>query len=287
MTETIIRKSIASIEDTDTITEIRPLVGGDINQVYRVDTAHSRYCIKVNLADHFPGMFEAERLGLELLDRRSQFRIPGVFSVFEHGNQSALILEYLDSLSPQPGFWETFGELLADMHQQSAEQFGLDHSNYIGRLNQDNDPTKDWVSFFRDHRLQPQVERALNSGAITRDDAKKFDRFYNEIPSLFPEEPPALTHGDLWSGNYIVSSEGPALIDPAIAYSHRETDLAMMQLFGGFDGRLYDAYHSVYPLETNWRSRMKIYQLYPLMVHVNLFGGGYRISVLETLSNYQ
>ena len=136
-------------------------------------------------------------------------------------------------------------------------------------------------------RLQPMVEMAVNNGDVNFVEAKIFDKFYLRLNELLPIEKPAFIHGDLWGGNYLCSSEGsPVLIDPAIYYGHREMDIGMMHLFGGFEARLFDYYNEEFPLEKGWRNRIELNQLYPLMVHVNLFGRSYWSRVHNILRQF-
>src|SRR5690606_6795024 len=153
---------------------------------------------------------------------------------------------------------------------------------------QDNTPAGDWTEFFRERRLLPQVERAIENGRAPAALAQGFDRLFDRLPELVgPAEPPARLHGDLWGGNLHVDERGlPCLIDPAVYGGHREMDLAMMRLFGGFSERVFAAYDEAYPLSPGAKDRVTLYQLYPLLVHVNHFGGSYLASVQQALARY-
>jgi protein-ribulosamine 3-kinase len=257
------------------------LTGGDINDVFQIESR----VIKVNSGHTFPSMLPLEADALELL---SPFiRTPKVHNYGESAYYQFLELEYIPSGSKTTPFWIEFGEKLAHLHQQSANQFGLDFDNYIGSLRQSNTQKNTWEEFLIDERLQPMVEMAVNNGDVNYVEAKIFDRFYNRINELIPIEPPSLIHGDLWGGNYIAASNGdPVLIDPAVYYGHREMDIAMMHLFGGFDSHLFIRYYEVFPLDKGWEDRIKINQLYPLMVHVNLFGRSYWEQVHNILQQF-
>ncbi|MEJ2596144.1 MAG: fructosamine kinase family protein, partial [bacterium] len=187
----------------------------------------------------------------------------------------------------KPDFWEEFARLLAELHKNTQPYFGLDHDNYIGSLVQSNFRHDAWTDFYREQRLEPQLRLAREAGHFNRNVTRAFDRFYHRIERIFPAEPPALLHGDLWSGNFMVNENGSAvIIDPAIYYGHREMDLGMSMLFGGFDRRFYSAYDQHFPLEPGWQERMDYCNLYPLLVHVNLFGGGYVQQVEQIIRRF-
>lgn len=264
-----------------------PLGGGDINEAYRLDTTAGLFFMKFNSASRYPGMFEKEAAGLHLLASTGEIRVPGVILHGQAGDDIFLVLEYINSTSRKNTFWSDFGRSLARMHRHSADFFGLDHDNYMGAIPQSNRKHMAWSEFFILERLEPMVKMARNDGFLTRDSISSFERLYKKLPEIFPPEPPALIHGDLWTGNHMVDEKGNAcLIDPAVHYGHREMDIAMSRLFGSFAPEFYDAYHAEYPLEKGWRERVDICNLYPLLIHVNLFGEGYVGSVERIVSRY-
>src|SRR6185436_7332699 len=169
------------------------------------------------------------------------------------------------------------GRGLAALHKFGAPYFGLDHDNFIGSLDQANDRRAAWADFYRDLRLEPLVARAAERGLVGVQLRRDFERLFERLDSLVgPAEAPARLHGDLWGGNLHVDERGqPCLIDPAVYGGHREIDLAMMRLFGGYGPRVFDAYEEAWPLSEGHERRTPLYQLYPLLVHVNLFGSGY------------
>ena len=169
------------------------------------------------------------------------------------------------------------------MHKQTDEKFGLDFDNYIGTLPQNNTQDKNWVDFFIRNRLLAQLDVGNYSLSVRQD----FEKLFKKLPDLFPNEKPAILHGDLWSGNFLVKDrETPVLIDPAIYFGNREMDIAMCKLFGGFHADFYASYNEEFPLESDWEERINLCNLYPLLVHVNLFGGGYLNQVKNILSYY-
>lgn len=276
-------KAAAERELNSVIGAVRHVGGGSINQAAKIETESGRVFIKWNDANRFPGMFEAEAKGLKLLSQYSTFCVPKVIACGSAGETSFLLLEYLEGGKTD---WRAAGIALADMHRQTAEQFGLDHDNYIGSLAQKNTPHSTWADFFADERIMRQVDLAVSNGKLDRADRLRAENFCKRIGELFPHEPPSLLHGDLWNGNFMFAGKGPSVYDTAVYYGHREMDLAMTELFGGFDPEFYESYAEVFPLEKHWKQRTRYCNLYPLLVHVNLFGGGYIREVRSILSSF-
>jgi fructosamine-3-kinase len=261
----------------------RRLGGGDINDAFEVTLTDGRTVfVKTNRSPP-QGMFPAEARGLEWLDQAGALRVPQVLA----SSESFLALEFLRSARRQPGFDETLGRGLAALHAFGSPSFGLGYDNFIGRLPQSNRMAPDWPSFYWTERLEPQLRLASDRGLIGGGPMRRFQRLQQELPNLVGDtEPPARLHGDLWGGNLHVDEDGaPCLIDPAVYGGHREIDLAMMRLFGGFGARVFDAYEEAYPLPAGASERVSLYQLYPLLVHVNLFGSTYVGSVERALSD--
>jgi fructosamine-3-kinase len=272
------------------VLELEPLRGGDINDAYRATLAGGRRAfVKTNRrAD--AEMFPAEARGLDWLREAGALRIPLVLAVSsgEAGAAAFLALEYLEPAPPRRGFDEELGRGLAALHRYGAPFFGLDTPNFIGRLPQPNTPAQSWPEFFRDRRLEPQLRLAEREGRAPGSLRSKLERLYTRLAELVgPPEPPARLHGDLWGGNLHGDDLGaPCLIDPAVYGGHREVDLAMMKLFGGFGSRVFAAYAESYPLAPGYEERVELYQLYPLFVHLNLFGGSYLASVERAVTRY-
>ncbi len=261
--------------------------GGCINNGGMLETQKGRIFLKWNRADLYPDMFAVEAQGLALLAGSKALKVPDVLSVYGGEKFSCLILEYIDSAAPAAGFWNAFGTQLAQIHKQQAEHYGLDHNNYMGSLQQVNDKKNDVITFFTACRLKPQLELARKHNKIDVEALTLFDKLINKLPELLVDDKPSLIHGDLWSGNFMVGSTGePVLIDPAVAYGHREMDLAMTRLFGGFNKEFYEAYHEAFPLQAGFADRFEIYNLYPLLIHVNLFGEGYMQQTLQIVKKY-
>lgn len=261
--------------------------GGCINRGGKLSTSHGSFFLKWNDVHKFPGMFNAESKGLQLLYQPNVIRIPHVIGVGEEGSFQFLLLEFIEQKSSIKNYWQQLGERLANLHRQQADKFGLDHNNYIGSLPQFNNQETSWINFFIEQRLNVQLRLAIDSRSVESTWIKKFESLYTKLKTLLPEESPSLVHGDLWSGNLITDEKGePCLIDPAVHYGNREADLAMTKLFGGFKLEFYDCYNEFFPLQKGYEKRMDIYNLYPLLVHVNLFGGSYKRSVENIVNEF-
>jgi fructosamine-3-kinase len=263
------------------VSRAEPVSGGDINEAFAVELSDARRVfVKAHRAAP-PGMFEAEARGLGWLAEAGALRIPRVVAV----GAAFLALEFLEPGRPEPGFDEKLGHGLAALHRTAPAGFGLDHDNFIGSLPQSNRSHVTWVDFYREERLGAQLELARKKRLASAAMERGFERLFKRLAELAgPTEPPARLHGDLWGGNLHVGPAGePCLIDPAAYGGHREIDLAMMRLFGGFSPRVFSAYAEAFPLAPGHAERVQLYQLYPLMVHVNLFGGSYVGSVERAL----
>ena len=261
--------------------------GGCINHVGVCETRNGSFFLKWNNLDRFPGMFEAEAKGLKMLKKSGPLYVPEVICRGEAEEFQFLVLENVREGRRAKDYWRNFGAGLARLHQTTAHNFGLDHDNYIGSLRQRNTQASSWTDFFRQHRLQVQLKLARDAGKVDTTLAKKFDSLFGRLNVLLSEETPSLVHGDLWGGNILITSKGqPCLIDPAIYFGSREMDLAMTQLFGGLDKSFFSDYENVFPLEPGYRERFDLYNLYPLLVHVNLFGGGYVRQVQSVLQTF-
>lgn len=269
------------------ILKVDSVAGGSINHCFKIITSNKSYFIKLNSASDFPQMFEKEAKGLRILRGTKLIKTPLVYTCGNFADEAYLIMEFINSSIKPSNFWENFGRQLADLHTISNNHFGLDHDNYIGSLKQSNTKNEDWISFFIEERINPQLKMALNQGAFSSKISQDFEKLFTKLENYFPKEKPSLLHGDLWSGNFMVGDKGEAIImDPAVYFGHREVDLAMTQLFGGFHPDFYAAYHEALSMEHDWEERLQLYNLYPLLVHVNLFGGSYINEVKNILQRF-
>jgi fructosamine-3-kinase len=259
------------------VSESVPVSGGCINNGARLTTDGAHYFLKWNASAPL-GLFEAEVEGLDAL------RVPGTLRVPEPlatggGLEGAawLLMEYLAPASATPDSDERLGRGLAAVHDAPPHELGVgwEKNNWIGSLEQQNAPTEGWSAFWRDRRIAPQLTLARAAGRLP---GPKWDHLLDVIPVALDDDiRPALLHGDLWNGNVYVTTGGePVVIDPAVYRGDGEVDLAMSELFGGFGRSFYDAYHEARPISTEYRShRRDLYQLFYLLVHVNLFGTSY------------
>lgn len=261
---------------------INSLYGGDINRVYKVIADQTSYVVKLNAAEEYPKMFEQESTGLKALSAvNGGVDAPEIVGFGRLENLQYLVLNYIAPGEDSNSFWRKFSSGLIAQHKTTASHFGFEGDNYIGSLHQSNKKHTRWDEFFIAERMIPQIKLAQDQEIISPDEVKKIEAFFVEVPSIWPEEPPALLHGDLWSGNFLVGKYNkPYLIDPSVYYGHREIDIGMSQLFGGFDPIFLDRYNNLFALEKGWEDRVKYNQLYPLMVHLNLFGRSYLSKIL-------
>lgn len=271
------------------LTGAKPLSGGDIHRAFRLSAADGReWFLKTNTAPQAAAMFKTEAQGLALLGASRSVRTPKISGYGATADGHAyLVLEYIAPGYKNRLFWENFGRGLASLHGNTSERFGFAHDNFIGSLPQSNTRHETWAAFYAEERLWPQMLLAREQGYFDKNTETQLDRLCQQLAWRCPQETPALTHGDLWNGNFLCDTAGqPVLIDPAAAFAHREMDLAMSRLFGGFDAAFYAAYEEAWPLEPGFDQRVEIYQLYYLLVHVNLFGGGYVARVKEILKRW-
>lgn len=272
------------------VTGASPLSGGDINDAFAVTLADGREVFAKTNPGADARMFWCEAQGLGWLAEAGAIAVPRVLAVSapDAAGPHFLALEMLHAGRRRRDYDEVLGRELAALHQAGADTFGFAHDNFIGSLAQDNTPAATWSEFYATRRLLPQVRMAMDGGRMPREWMASWERLAASLDDIVgPAEPPARLHGDLWGGNLHADAAGnPVLIDPAVYGGHREVDLAMLALFGGVSERMYDAYDEVSPLAPGWGSRVPLYQLYPLLVHVNLFGSSYLGAVERALRRY-
>jgi fructosamine-3-kinase len=260
--------------------EVRSVGGGSINEAHHVRLKDRREAFVKSRQETIPGEYASEAAGLAWLAEPGHVRTPAVLEVDER----YLALEWIEPGQLSESGVEELGRGLALTHAAGAEAFGVAAGPRatagFGSLRLSNEPTPDWPSFYAERRLRPLAALAFDRGTIAHPGIEAVERICEQIGELAgPPEPPARLHGDLWSGNVMADSDGrPWLIDPSAYGGHREIDLAMLALFGGWAGthpRIFDAYEECAPLAEGWRERVGLYQLMPLLVHALLFGGSY------------
>ena len=261
--------------------------GGSINETYRISLNNRSAFCKLNSVSKFPQLFQKEKAGLELIARQGIVKTPTVIDCFEQEDTQILLLEWVQSGERTEVFWKEFGERLATLHHVFADFFGLHEDNYMGSVPQSNRQQKNWAVFFVAERLQPMIDRCFRKGQLSLKHRQQFEKLQSRLATIFEEEKPSLLHGDLWSGNFMCNGAGePVLIDPAAYYGHRSVDLAMTTLFGGFRSSFYEAYNHHFPLPKNYEEQCAICNLYPLLVHLYLFGRSYLPQIENTLQHF-
>ncbi|NVJ62016.1 MAG: fructosamine kinase family protein [Gammaproteobacteria bacterium] len=262
------------------IESIAQVSGGCINDCYQVVTScDKRFFVKYHPAQT---MFEAESVGLKAISDAVTGLAPQVLAV----HHQAMVLEWLEERPASSAFWKDLAKQLADLHSNTQDSFGFVQDNYCGLTPQQNKPDKDGYRFFAEQRLQYQARIAYDSGRLNSEDLSAIEKVCFRLPELVPAQKAVLIHGDLWSGNLMNTAEGPKLFDPACYYGWPEAELAMTTLFGGFDDVFYQEYQMVSGISESWRERAKLYNLYHLLNHLNLFGGSYLSSVRQVLKPF-
>lgn len=281
-----LQKNIESILN-ESIQTFSPVGGGCISHSYQLQTeSGKKFFLKNGLSN---GIFLCEANGLKELSKAGSIKVPEVISA----DSSYILMEFVSQKHPDTSFFERFGRSLAQMHRINSEYFGFYEDNYIGANKQLNTPEEDekmdWATFYFNNRLLYQFKLAEKNKYISSDLQRNFLQLENRIEKILEgsENTPSLLHGDLWSGNFLCDENGnPTLIDPAVYYGNRETDLAMTKLFGGFPPAFYKAYEQEYPLSEGWEYRENIYRLYHILNHLNLFGRGYLSEAEYLISQY-
>lgn len=264
------------------------LSGGDINDSYKLTLTDGHSVFMKTNAGKGDGFFAAEVAGLNAIAATGAAGTPQILGC----GKSFLLLELIDGKKRVSNYWETLGHELADMHKADTARYmhggryGFDSDNYIGESPQINTPHESWITFFRDCRLAPQFRRA--AGYFDSEDFRRITRLMEHLEKFLAEpEYPSLLHGDLWAGNVMTGNDGRAwLIDPAVYVGHAEADIAMTELFGGFPEAFYAAYREAGVLSPDYKERRDLYNLYHLLNHLNLFGGGYLSSVRRIVGKY-
>jgi fructosamine-3-kinase len=259
-----------------------PVHGGDINQAFRLELAERKFFVKLNRADLL-AMFDAEMAGLDAIRRSGAIRVPEAFITGCEGDSAFIVMEYIELGGRADA--RRLAHSLAAMHGCVNDRFGFTLDNTIGSTPQCNRFDRDWIGFWRRHRLGFQLELARRNG-IGGELIDAGHRLAERLAGFFPgyEPRPSLLHGDLWSGNQGADSEGnPVIFDPACYYGDHEADLAMMELFGSPGERFFSCYNEIFAIDPGYRTRRELYNLYHVLNHANLFGGGYASQALRMI----
>ncbi|MBY5958429.1 fructosamine kinase family protein [Membranicola marinus] len=268
--------------------QMTPVSGGDINDAFKVSTEQGKHLFaKINSSGQPKQIITAESQGLQMMKSAGVTMIPSDIRFAEDEENALLVMPFYEVLpDSDDAIWQSFFRNLALMHQLSQGDFG-GADNFIGRFPQRNTRRNNWVPFYLDNRLKPQLQRALDQGYFSMDDKATWERLFENLPQWMPIERPALVHGDLWRGNIISTRDGILMIDPCPYYGHREMDFAMMALFSGFPIPEYlPVYEEVYPLSAGLFERIELYQLYYLLVHLNMFGTAYLPGVQRIIKKF-
>ncbi|MCP4599106.1 MAG: fructosamine kinase family protein [Proteobacteria bacterium] len=259
--------------------------GGCINQAWKLTLSNGQDVFKKENSARFKGMFEAEAEGLKALKVEDGPHVPEPIATHADGNSQFILMTFIRQSRREPKFWEEFGRAFARLHtHHKADYYGFLGDNYIGSTPQTNPKCSSWVEFFGEHRLGFQIRLAAEQGLANSQLIGKTERLICRLSDYLPEpEHPSILHGDLWGGNVMTGEFGQAvIIDPAVYYGHNEADLAMTELFGGFDSTFYAAYNEVLGISHEYEeSRRDIYGLYHVLNHLNLFGGSYASQALS------
>ena len=265
------------------VARVAPLSGGDVAAAFRVVLASGRVVFAKTHASPPPGFFTTEATGLAWLRDAAAVAVPEVLAVSD--DPPLLVLEWIEPGRPGRGTEEELGRALASLHRAGAPRFGREDRRSTGSRGLPNEPCDTWAEFYAESRLRPLARLAADGAALPPHAIRALERVADRLPEWDDAEPPARLHGDLWAGNRLVGEGGVSwLIDPAAHAGHREFDLAMMRLFGGFGPDCFAAYAEAWPLAPGWEARVPLHQLAPLAVHAIKFGGGYVGATEEALA---
>jgi len=269
------------------ITSVVPVSGGDISTALKVTTERDRFFCKYQAGNEGYPMLKAEKEGLEALAGSGCIKTPEVILLTKMEEGGCLLLEYIESKGPVEKDMIQFGGQLAELHAVHAESFGWKSDNYIGSLPQYNAPDESWPGFYALSRLTPQLTLAEQKGFLSKNEIPSVETMEKVLQKICQASEPSLVHGDLWGGNYLIVQDGtPCLIDPSVSYSNPGIDIAMTRLFGGFSSSFYEAYREASKIPIPDQAETELYQLYYLLVHLNIFGASYGPSVRGIMRRY-
>lgn len=267
---------------------IHSISGGSISSAYVLNWNEGAYFLKVNTNSDALNMFMAEENGLQTIEQTQTIAVPKVHHVDVYNNNAFLLMDYVESKSPNAMDYKRLGTQIAKLHLKHKDIFGFTSINFIGSLPQSNTQHSQWANFYWHERIEPQLSMARQNKLLKENEIITEKIAVNVFEELLGSDiRPSVLHGDLWAGNYLISTDGsPYLIDPATYWGHSMVDIAMSRLFGGFGNEFYTAYHDIIPKTENYNAQIDLYQLYFLLVHLNLFGRSYYGSVSSLLKRY-
>lgn len=282
----IITKALQQANDDSSCLRTERVYGGSINQSFYIETNNKSYFLKYHpeAPDHF---FEREAEGLARIKETNSVSVPEVFAVSNEESASFLLLEWIEGEATSRTEFG-LGQQIARMHHVFAAKHGYKKMTYIGTLPQSNGLFSNWLYYYRDERLLTQVKYGIQNKRVTGKRGKQLEQLLSRLDEWIPENvSPSYLHGDLWGGNWLVGKGGqPYVIDPSFLYGDRHFEIAFTELFGGFSHRFYEAYTDLFPLDDDYEDRKRLYQLYYLLVHLNMFGEAYGPDVDVILNHY-
>lgn len=282
MWDSVCRRLSRSLDQEVTYQNNRAIAGGCIHNAQALETSHGTYFVKTNRPESLP-VFQAEARGLKAIKETGTIRCPDVLFADVLDGRAILVLEFITLRSAQPGGMAKLGRQLAAMHRPVRQpNFGWAWDNHIGSTPQRNTREEDWITFYKHHRLEFQMDLCERKGLRLESRNQLLEKLEAFFTGYSPS--PSLLHGDLWGGNKAFDAQGePVVYDPACYYGDREADLAFTEMFGGFSEEFYDAYQAAFPLDTGYLYRKRLYNLYHELNHYHLFGGGYGNQARETV----
>ena len=283
------KKLVAHIESLigEDIKQCFSVSGGDIAEAFRIVTKSNVFFCKFHSSEHAFQMFQSEKDGLHAIRATKTVKAPEVYYCEPWEKGAILIMEFVEAGRSSDAGMAALGRQLAQLHLLESSSFGWNRDNFIGSLPQSNRRNSSWSDFYVSERLQPQLELSVKRGLLSNTELPPAGTMLTVMEELCGEVKPSLLHGDLWGGNYLISGDGtPYLVDPAVYEGHSEVDIAMSMLFGGFGNRFYSAYEELLPSDGRTQDRIKLYQLYYLLVHLNLFGVSYYSGVKAIIKSY-
>lgn len=279
-------KALKQSGDQTEIEKTTRVFGGSINLCYYVRTKESEYFVKHHTQAPI-NFYRCEATGLTCIKQTNTLAVPEVYSFSDEPNRAYLLLEWIDG---QTNKWteHLLGERLAQLHQATGKHHGFPTDTYIGRLPQRNGLYESWLTYYRDHKLFSQINIGIEKGVIFGKRQKRLEQLLDQLSKWLPEDAlPSYLHGDLWGGNWLAGQGGvPYVVDPSFFYGDRQMEIAFTELFGGFSQTFYDAYQDSFPLDHTYSDVKAIYQLYYLIVHLNMFGQSYANQVDDILDRY-